>query len=184
MDAEPDGSVRNVSRKQPAVTQSEDYSLRILNSIRRIIRAVDIDSRRLASAHHVTGPQLMCLMALGENSPGTAAEIARRIHLSSSTLVGVFDRLEAKGLVLRQRSADDRRQVSITLTESGQTLVASTPFPLQYSLGKAMAQLSADERRGMAECVERLVRLMGADEMDAGPMLEIIGVHVNQGATH
>jgi DNA-binding MarR family transcriptional regulator len=147
--------------------------LRILNAIRRIIRAADIDSRKLAAEHRITAPQLMCLMAVVENGPSTAADIARRIHLSPSTLVGVLDRLEAKGVVQRGRNSEDRREVAVTPTDEGRALVAHTPFPLQYALARAMAQLSRAEQEQMAVSMERLANLMGAGGIEPVPMLEL-----------
>ena len=160
--------------------QAGHHDLRILNTIRQIIRAVDIDSRKLATEHQITGPQLMCLMGIAERSKATAIEVAKRVHLSASTLVGVLDRLEAKGLIRRRRSTEDRREVQVMATEKGKALAASTPFPLQYSLAKALRQLDNDQREQMALCLERLVDLMGARELNSGPMLEIIGVNARQ----
>jgi len=108
--------------------------LRILNAIRQIIRAVDIDSRKLAAQHHVTGPQLMCLMAIVENGSITSTDVAARVHLDTSTLVGVLDRLEKKGLIRRERSHEDRRQVLLAATENrskpgGQDAVSNAARP-------------------------------------------------------
>jgi DNA-binding MarR family transcriptional regulator len=147
-----------------------------LNAIRQIIRAVDIDSRRLAAQHHVTGPQLMCLLAVKENGPITSRDVAGRVHLDPSTLVGVLDRLEKKGLIRRQRSQDDRRQVYLTATEAGRKLAAKTPYPMQHSLGEKLKRISARERERTAESLERLADLIGADKLDAGPILEIASV--------
>lgn len=150
------------------------HDLRILNAIRQIIRAADIDSRKLAAQHQITSPQLMCLMAVVEQGSTTAIEIARRIHLSASTLVGVLDRLEAKDLVDRERNAEDRREIAVTPTTAGRNLVSKTPFPLQYSLAKALRQLSTDEQDQVAHWMDRLVELMGAGDIDDSPMLEIV----------
>ncbi|MCE5325893.1 MAG: MarR family transcriptional regulator [Planctomycetaceae bacterium] len=160
--------------------QSGHHDLRILNAIRQIIRAVDIDSRKLAADHQITGPQLMCLLAIVEQDSTTAIEAAKRVHLSPSTLVGVLDRLESKGLIRRQRSTEDRREIRVSATSKGKALAVRTPFPLQYTLARAMEQLSLDEQDSTAQCLERLVDLMGAREMDQGPMLEIIGLHARQ----
>lgn len=159
---------------------SERHDLRILNAIRQIIRAADIDSRRLAAEHQITAPQLMSLMAVVEKEPTTAVEVAHRVHLSPSTLVGVLDRLESKGLVKRDRNRPDRREVAIVATEAGRKLVAETPFPLQFSLGRALTAMSGKEREQVAATIELLVRLMGADELDASPVLELVGIGAGQ----
>jgi DNA-binding MarR family transcriptional regulator len=158
--------------------QSQDqYGLRILNAIRQIIRAADLDSRQLATKHQITAPQLVSLMAIAEGEPTTAVDVSRRVHLGASTMVGVLDRLEAKGLITRERDSEDRRQVWVRATKAGRALVVNTPFPLQHSVARAYEKMSKQERAQVAESVERLVQLMSVSEFDAGPMLEIVGVH-------
>ena len=159
-------------REEPA----DSYELRIINAIRQIIRAVDIDSRKLAADHQVTGPQLLSLIAVVDDAPVTATEIAKKVHVSPSTLVGILDRLEAKGLVERQRASEDRRLVYVTPTEAGRSLVSLTPYPVQYSLGKRLKHLPERERLQLAASVEHLVDLMDARDFDAGPVLEIATV--------
>lgn len=156
------------------------FDLRILNAIRQIIRATDLDSRKLAAQHQITAPQLMCLMAVVELGSTTATDIAARIHLSTSTLVGVLERLEDKGLVQRARDPDDRRVLHVTATAAARDLVARTPFPLQYSLDRALGQMSEQERHEIATRMERLVQLMGAKAIKPAPMLEILAVSKHQ----
>src|SRR5665811_297426 len=78
--------------------------LRILQSLRRIIRAVEIHSRKLATNHQITGHQLVCLLMINEYGPIAENAVARLSQLSNSTVVGILDRLEEKGLVKRERS--------------------------------------------------------------------------------
>jgi DNA-binding MarR family transcriptional regulator len=156
---------------------------RILNAIRQIIRAADIDSHKLAADHQITAPQLMCLLAVVEKGSATATDIADRIHLSPSTLVGVLDRLEEKALVTRIRDERDRRRVEVTITDRGYQLASKTPFPLQYSLARALRQLPGNEQEHLAASMERLAELMGATELEPAPMLEIVGVHKEQRKT-
>ncbi|MBE3098818.1 MAG: MarR family transcriptional regulator [Planctomycetes bacterium] len=171
---------QDASRGHTPDEDASRYDLRILNAIRQIIRAADIDSRKLASDHHITAPQLMALMAVVEKGSISATGIAKRIHLSPSTLVGILDRLESKGLIQRDRSADDRRLVWVTATDEGRALATRTPFPLQFSLDKALKQLSEKERSQTAAGMERLVNLMGAGEIEPAPMLEITAVRKRQ----
>lgn len=159
-------------QKQIQSAPVRTHDLRILDAIRRVIRAVDIDSRRLAETHSITAPQLLALMAAIETSPITAHEVAKRIHASTTTLVGVLDRLEEKGLIQRKRNQADRREVEIVPTEAGRRVVAATPFPLQHVLERALSQLKKVEREELAGWMERLVDLMEIAELDDGPMLE------------
>jgi DNA-binding MarR family transcriptional regulator len=146
--------------------------LRILRALRRIIRAVDIHSRRLFASSQLTGPQLVSLLTLSERGPMTAVDLGKQIHLSPSTLVGILDRLENKGLVSRQRDLKDRRRVFLSVTEKGRSLSEAAPSPLQDRLADALKQIPSAERATLAASLERIVDLMEARHLDAAPILE------------
>lgn len=150
---------------------SENYELRILQSLRRIIRAIETHSQSLNQQHQVTGPQLACLLALkGEGL--TITKLAQTVFLSPSTVVGIVDRLIDKGLVSRERGRQDRRQVLVALTEAGTTLIASAPSPLQQTLAAGLRQLPQSEQVGITRALETVVELMNARHIDAAPVLE------------
>jgi DNA-binding MarR family transcriptional regulator len=148
-----------------------EFGLRALYALRRIIRAVDIDSRKLVSEHKITGPQLLCLMKVVENEKITATEIGKSIHLSSSTVVGILDRLEKKGLVTRERDIKDRRVVGIIATDAGRALVMKVPYPLRHPLHNALGELSAKDQEAVISLLERLVEIMDAQDLAKGPVV-------------
>jgi DNA-binding MarR family transcriptional regulator len=166
-----DNSNSNQPNHEPAIPR-ESYDLRILQSLRRIIRAIDIHSHRLAHVHNITGPQLGCLLAVKESGPLTSGSVARKIYLSPSTVVGIIDRLEKKGLVTRTRDNRDRRQVYVTITPKGEGLIADTPALMQETLAKAILQLPELEQVSIAMALERLTELMEAQDIKASPILE------------
>src|SRR5690625_691131 len=96
----------------------EQYDLRILRAIRRITRSIALHSRQLSAYSNITAPQLVCLSKVIERGPLTATAISRQMHESPSTVVGILDRLEDKGLIQRERGRKDRRIVYITATRS------------------------------------------------------------------
>ena len=87
---------------------NKGYHLKILRSIRQIIRAIDTDSRRLATEHKVTGLQFPCLMAVVENGVTKAVDLAKHVNSIPSTLLCIVDRIESKGLARRERNSQDR----------------------------------------------------------------------------
>lgn len=159
---------------QPPTSQQQalTYQGRILRAIRRIIRSVDIYSHKLATAHGVTVPQLSCLLRVVEAGPLTLKALAREVDLSSSTLVGIVDRLEIKELVRRERSTADRRQVMISATPQGVALASSSPPPLQDRLAESLDALPDFERAAIAQALERIVDLMEIRQVDAAPILD------------
>ncbi len=149
------------------------HDLRLVRAIRRIIRAIDIDSRQLAARHEITGPQLLCLITAVERGPVTAKEIADQVHVSPSTVVGILDRLEGKGLVERERDTRDRRLVFVTATAAGTKLVRQTPYPLQDTLARALEQMSPQDREQTTRAVEHLVDVLGASDEEPDPLTDV-----------
>lgn len=147
------------------------YDVRVLKSLRAIIRSVDLYSRELAAANQVTAPQLVCLLHVVQKGPVTATAIGREVHLSPSTVVGILDRLEEKGLIVRQRSTEDRRMVRVSATDAGRALARRAPSPLQQTLANALNSLPELEQATIALALERVVALMEAPSLDYAPML-------------
>ena len=137
---------------------------RVFDALRRIMRAHDLDSRALKSEFGVTAPQLLCLRAAAGQRL-TAQEIARRIHLSASTLVGILDRLEEKGLIERLVDPTDRRRAPLRVTARGQELLGRRPPRLGRRLGSALDRLSADERKKLGKALARVADLADSEEI-------------------
>ncbi|MBD3232308.1 MAG: MarR family transcriptional regulator [candidate division Zixibacteria bacterium] len=152
----------------------DDYYLRIIDAIRRITRAADVYSRRLKNEYEVTSPQLATLIAIQRLEPASVGAVAREIHISPSTLVGVLDRLEAKGQIVRHRSIKDRRLVQISLTELGRQFICKAPPPLQQALNAALERLSEVEKSTIAESLEYIVKMMEVENRDKYKSLRTI----------
>jgi len=148
------------------------YELDVLQSLRRIIRAVELYSRRLKAEHDLTAPQLVCLLTVAEGGDTTASRLSARMHVSPSTVVGILDRLEARGLVARERDLTDRRVVQVSITSKGRRLARGAPSPLQDNLARALSQLPDKEQATIADSLRRIVDLMEARDLDASPILK------------
>ncbi|MBK7300719.1 MAG: MarR family transcriptional regulator [Moraxellaceae bacterium] len=134
----------------------------MLRAIRRIIRAVDMHSKKLQQAQDITAPQLVCLLTLLKEDALTMKRLSQLIDLSASTTVGVVDRLEAKGFVSRTRSSHDRRQVIINITPKGQETAQRSPSPLQSRLIEGFQKMPELEQVTMTLAVEKLSEFNGS----------------------
>lgn len=101
------------------------------------------------------------------------ATLAKEIHLSASTVVGILDRLEEKELIIRQRDKKDRRVVKVSTTEKGRAFASDSPSPLQDKLEKSLKELSDLEQATISLSLQRIVELMEAEEIDAAPFLQM-----------
>lgn len=149
----------------------ETHGYRILLALRRIIRAVDIHSRRLNDEFKITSPQMICICSLSKKPSMTLSELATDVNLSISTVNGIVDRLENKGLLTRTRSTQDRRKVVIKLTDEGNEILKRAPSLLQERFSQSLKELSALEQATLTIALERIVEMMGAENIDASPNL-------------
>lgn len=147
------------------------YEDEILRSLRRITRAIDLYSRQLAASCGLTGPQLVCLRALGVADGITPGGLAREVDLSQATVTGIIDRLEKQGMVARLRDDKDRRRVSLRLTASGRSLLDKAPSPLQDQFVQRLGMLPEEEQRSIDMTLRRVVDMMGAEKLEAAPLL-------------
>jgi DNA-binding MarR family transcriptional regulator len=102
---------------------------RHLAALMRAVHALAWQGNKLAGAQveriGLTVPQMMALGALDAHGGRCAMhDLARSTHSSGATLTGIVDRLIAAGLVIRERSDDDRRVVTVVLTEAGRERLA------------------------------------------------------------
>ena len=157
------------------LVQNSSYELRILSSIRRIARSVDIYSHRVSQKYGVTVPQLICLLKINELGPLSIKELAHAVNLSASVVVGIIDRLERQQHITRKRSSEDRRIVRVSLTEKSKALIANSPSPLQENLKHAIARLPELERATIALSLEKVCALMDSESLNPEVARENLG---------
>lgn len=83
------------------------------------------DSRHIRSMH-LTPSQFDVIATLGDTEGMTCSDLSARTLVTKGTLTGVLDRLAAKGLILRDAVAGDRRCIKISLTDKGEALFRKT----------------------------------------------------------
>ncbi|MGV9750384.1 MarR family winged helix-turn-helix transcriptional regulator [Nocardia farcinica] len=92
----------------------------------------------------LTHPQYLVMLALWERAPMSVKAIAEAIQLDSPTLSPLLKRLEAAGLITRERDPRDERNLQVNLTEAGAALRAEAeriPPAVVESLGVTIADL-------------------------------------------
>ena len=144
----------------------------VLVTLRQIIRAIDLRSKKLERESGLTGPQLLIMQAIGEAqtiSPGT---LAKSVSLSQATVTTILDRLEKRYLVLRMRSSDDKRKVAVSLTQEGEELLRQAPNLMQEDFIKAFEELKEWEQTQILSSLQRVAAMMNAEGLDAAPLID------------
>lgn len=143
----------------------------ILLAIRRITHAVELHSRQLVEVAGLTGPQLVVLREAVRLRAAPIGAIARAVHLSQSTVTGILDRLQRRGLVERTRDQEDRRAINISVTPRGHELLDRAPSLLQDRFVRKLAKLQQWEQTLMLSTLQRIAMMMEAEDIEAFPML-------------
>lgn len=138
---------------------------RIINNIRRIFQVFNDYSKRAKVEAGLTGPQLWAIKMIMENGPLRVSDLAALMFVRPGTVVGILDRLETRGLVVRTRSQLDRRAVMIELSDEGKELVAGAPTVIQGDLVRGLASISGEELHAIDASMEKLVGILGARKL-------------------
>jgi DNA-binding MarR family transcriptional regulator len=117
-----------------------DHTKQIIYSIRRLIQANGLYSKDLNKKYRISAAQLNCILTLMEHGPLPPSKIAKHVMVKSSTVTGIVDRLEKKGLAKRVRNSPDRRVITIQLTEDGKKLAEHAPPPIQQKIIDGLKQ--------------------------------------------
>ncbi|MEG3178444.1 MarR family transcriptional regulator [Sphingomonas sp. RB3P16] len=115
----------------------------------------------------LTYPQYLVMLVLWEQAPQSVGALGERLHLDSGTLTPLLKRMEAAGLVTRQRDAADERRVLVGVTERGAAL-RDTARDVPRTLASGLA-LSPDELADLRATVQHLVGVLAAAEADVTP---------------
>jgi MarR family 2-MHQ and catechol resistance regulon transcriptional repressor len=136
----------------PAVVAAARGYIKLLRASRAVVQRVE---PRLAAAG-LTVTQLGVLEAILHKGPMTHRDLGRKVLTSAGNMTDVVDKLEARGLVLRVRAADDRRQVRVELTPPGRTMIADL-FPRHAAdIAEAMGGLDAAELEQLGALLRKL----------------------------
>jgi MarR family transcriptional regulator, organic hydroperoxide resistance regulator len=137
----------------------------IMQSLRRIFKAIQDYSRQVSKAYGITGPQLWVIKTISLNRGLLLRDLAERMYLHPSTITGLIDALEAKGYVTRVRGTADRRVVKVQLTPKGRRLAKMAPEPAQGKMINGLTHLKNQEVALIHRSVKKLVTMMEAQNL-------------------
>ena len=145
----------------------------ILIMIRKILRTVNLESKRIQKSHGVSIPQLLALKFLKDQKDywSTASKIKQHINLNASTVSGILSRLEQKGLIVRTTSSEDKRSSKVILSAKGLTFLESAPRTIQERLTTNMDKLSKTKRQELEQNLNLLIEIMDIKDIDSSPVI-------------
>ncbi len=137
----------------------------IMQSLRRIFKAIQLYSQEVSQNFGITGPQLWALKILSINGSLPLGQLSQKMYLHPSTISGVVDRLEQKGYVVRDRGHEDRRVVMVQLTPKGKKVISKAPNPIQGKMIYGLRNLKQGDLNAIYYSVVKLVKMVEAQNM-------------------
>ncbi|MBN2516122.1 MAG: MarR family transcriptional regulator [Deltaproteobacteria bacterium] len=138
----------------------------LIYQIRRLMQAGSLYTKELNRNYQVSAPQLHCLLTLYEVGPLPPSHIAKYIMVKSSTVTGIIDRLEHKGLVRRTRNSPDRRVINIELTDKGKTLAENAPSPIQQKIVDGVRRLPKSKIEEIIHNLQLLTHMLDVQDLE------------------
>lgn len=152
------------SSTAPGFYNAEHYDATKLvpeNSVGYLLRKVMSSIRTQADAqlasHELTYAQWLPLFKLSLCSTATVASLARDLETDPASTTRSLDRMETKGLVVRERSTVDRRVVHLKLTPEGQRIAALVPPVLADVLNGHLSDFTHDEWQLLLSMLRRML---------------------------
>lgn len=109
-----------------------------------------------SAAHGMSVIQGRMLGILRDRTP-LMSELGARLGLDKSSISGLVDRAEKRGLVERFRSPDDGRAVRVRLTEEGRARAAAGESEFGADISRLLGHLPTDDRAALARLVSRML---------------------------
>ncbi|WP_370288028.1 MarR family winged helix-turn-helix transcriptional regulator [Nocardioides sp.] len=145
----PTGANRPSARDLPAPPTLDDL---LCFDLYATSRALTSAYRPLLAEFDITYPQYLVLVVLGGVDAVLIKDVAAQLHLDHATLSPLLGRMEARGLLVRERDRDDQRAVLVRLTEQGRDVHA---------------------RFGLVHC--RLAETLGLEPSEIAELQQLLG---------
>lgn len=104
----------------------------------------------------VTPGQYAVLKCLWDENGQTAKQIAERLYLDGSTVTGLLDRLEQKGLIEKQIDPKDRRALKVVVTTTGKDLEAPVSLAIIEANQKALKELNREQSNELEDLLHKI----------------------------
>ena len=141
-----------------------------LDAFRRIVQALRTSSRESERRVGLSAAQLFALQQLAAVPGASINDLATRTFTHQSSVSVVVQRLVERKLVAKVTSAEDRRRVRLTITDSGRALLRRSPEPVQDRLIAGIAALPPLERRALVSTLGTIADTLAVSN-GAPPML-------------
>jgi MarR family transcriptional regulator, organic hydroperoxide resistance regulator len=143
-------------------------ALDFLQRLWQLNHAMERVSSKMEKHLGVTAQQRLILRCVGEYPGITSGNLAGVLHLDPGTVSTSLRRLEAKGLLERERDPDDLRRITLALTAQGRALNRRSPGTVEEAVELLLSGAKSSEIAATVQVIDRLTRQLNL-EATPGP---------------
>jgi MarR family transcriptional regulator, lower aerobic nicotinate degradation pathway regulator len=150
-------------RSSPASVVPPSEELSAIDGLVQLSFLIQNSLARSAAEHRLSLIQTRLLGVLRDREP-SMHELAKLLDLDKSSVTGLIDRAERRGLVRRIPSTTDRRTVRISLTDEARSMVSTVSRQFEHELSLTLDCLRPSERETLSRIVSRLLVARASDQ--------------------
>jgi DNA-binding MarR family transcriptional regulator len=150
-----------VSRQALLLEGSDKTCQRLIYNVFALAQQMEVSRNLVAQKFRLTGPQYSILMAVArfqERRYIGAGAIAKLLHVSLAFIIAETSRLIEKGLLLKCRNPNDRREALLAISSEGQSLIDEHSKMVCDMNDTIFGALSQSEFAALTKTIERLVQ--------------------------
>lgn len=147
-----------------AAAAAPDTAVQVLRQFRQVANTVKNHFQQAEKTSGLGGAQVWALSVVQAHPGVGVGELAQAMDIHPSTASNLVRALTAKGLLQARREGADRRAVQLYLLAAGTRALKKLPGPFEGLLPVALRQLDAATLRRLHKDLDKLIRLLGADE--------------------
>ena len=142
---------------------------KVLTQFRVVFRSTRHHYQQVERLTGVGGAEVWVLAHVAENSGIKVGELAKALAVHPSTASNLVRKLDAAGLLTRQRIAEDQRTVRLQLTRRGKSVLKRAPKPLIGVLQQALMEMPPNRLNELSSALLRLLSILDAESPAYGP---------------
>ena len=140
------------SRPKPSGSREEDVYLSLLRTVERLSRGL-VETLGRADLTPTQYNALRILRGAGTEG-ASCSEVSERMVTKDSDITRLLDRLEARGLISREREAKDRRRIATRITDEGLRVLAELDEPVAETHRAQLGHLGEKQLSSLGKLLE------------------------------
>lgn len=158
------------SESEPSTSPELGEVLEFMRIIWQVDHALQRTSKRMETTLGVTGPQRLVIRIVGRVPGIPAGQLAKLLHLHPSTLTGILQRLEQRGLIRRRADPRDARRTLLALSDKGRAFDVDAAGTVEACVAQVLKRTGAHKISAAREVWAEVAMQLGRTVAEVRPV--------------